>query len=192
MCFLVSFSVLLLGYNPTFTPWGIVSGFFWVPAGVAGIYAVRKAGLAISQGIWSSAIVVVSYFWGVVVFREDVKSIIGSCSAGLILTIGLCGLSKFSAPDRTLDISDKSSFDDHALIASNKLLSSYHSIREPTIKSVHGDVDEDDIDKSPQKLPSPVKTNGKVSQEDRYKGLLAAIFNGVWVATMLVPLHYSR
>ena len=30
MCFTSSFVVLLLGIEFSFTPWGIVSGFFWV------------------------------------------------------------------------------------------------------------------------------------------------------------------
>mmetsp|Transcript_5124 Transcript_5124/g.6961 ORF Transcript_5124/g.6961 Transcript_5124/m.6961 type:complete len:180 (+) Transcript_5124:22-561(+) len=59
MCFLSSFLVILFGIKPSFTPWGLVSGLFWVPAGTAGIYAVRRAGLAISVGIWSSVIVIV-------------------------------------------------------------------------------------------------------------------------------------
>ena len=38
----------------TFTPWGLLSGLFWVPGGTAGIAAVRTAGLAVSQGTWST------------------------------------------------------------------------------------------------------------------------------------------
>ena len=52
----------VLYYN--FTPWGIVSGLFWVPGGVAAIYAVQNAGLALSQGLWSSIIVLVAFTWG--------------------------------------------------------------------------------------------------------------------------------
>jgi len=37
-----------------FTPWGLLSGLFWVPGGTAGIVAVRTAGLAVSQGTWST------------------------------------------------------------------------------------------------------------------------------------------
>lgn len=33
MCFLSSFLVILFGIKPSFTPWGLVSGLFWVPAG---------------------------------------------------------------------------------------------------------------------------------------------------------------
>mmetsp|Transcript_13667 Transcript_13667/g.17340 ORF Transcript_13667/g.17340 Transcript_13667/m.17340 type:complete len:132 (-) Transcript_13667:2-397(-) len=48
MCFVASFFVLPLGVKFTFSPWGIVSGLFWVPSGVLAIYAIRNAGLALS------------------------------------------------------------------------------------------------------------------------------------------------
>ena len=53
-----------------YTPWGIVSGIFWVPGGVMAIYAVQNAGLAVAQGTWSSLIVAVSFAWGMIVFGE--------------------------------------------------------------------------------------------------------------------------
>jgi len=40
-----------------FTPWSFVSAMLWVPGGTAGIYAIRRAGLAISVGVWSCVIV---------------------------------------------------------------------------------------------------------------------------------------
>jgi hypothetical protein len=65
MCFLTSWLVLLFGEELTFTPWGIVSGLFWVPGGVATVYAVKSAGLAIGIGVGSSFIVLISFTWGV-------------------------------------------------------------------------------------------------------------------------------
>mmetsp|Transcript_15780 Transcript_15780/g.34303 ORF Transcript_15780/g.34303 Transcript_15780/m.34303 type:complete len:424 (+) Transcript_15780:93-1364(+) len=98
--FAVAWSVLLLGVDFTFTPWGIVSGFCWVPGGISGIYAVRKAGLAISQGVWSCVIVMVSMSWGVFVFHENVKSIPAACCAALLLMAGLVGMSYYSSPKK--------------------------------------------------------------------------------------------
>mmetsp|Transcript_17836 Transcript_17836/g.27285 ORF Transcript_17836/g.27285 Transcript_17836/m.27285 type:complete len:127 (+) Transcript_17836:196-576(+) len=73
-CLFTSPIVLLVpGTDFSFTPWGIVSGIFWVPAGVAAIVAVRLAGLAVGQGVWSSLIVLVSFIWGVGVFGEKVR-----------------------------------------------------------------------------------------------------------------------
>lgn len=98
--FAVSWSVLLLGVEFSFTPWGIASGFCWVPGGISGIYAVRKAGLAVSQGVWSCVIVMVSMSWGVFVFRENVTSISAACCAAVLLMVGLVGMSYYSSPKK--------------------------------------------------------------------------------------------
>jgi hypothetical protein len=82
-----------------FTPWGIISGLFWVPAGVAAIYAVKNAGLAVSQGLWSSIIVMVSFTWGIFIFQEQVKSIFGSIVSVFLMIVGLWGMSFYSSPD---------------------------------------------------------------------------------------------
>jgi glucose uptake protein GlcU len=90
--------VLPMGYPIHFTPWGIVSGLFWVPGGVAGIYGIRTAGLAVAVGTWSSLIVLTSFAWGVFVFKEHVKSKLGACCACATLILGLMGMSLFSRP----------------------------------------------------------------------------------------------
>lgn len=100
MCFVTAWIVLLLPpSNPTpltFTPWGIVSGMFWVPGGTLAIFAVRNAGLAVSQGTWSSMIVAVSFIWGIFGFHEGVKSRSHACVAVLIMMVGLWGMSYYS------------------------------------------------------------------------------------------------
>jgi len=100
MCFLTAWLVVPLGEPFSFTPWGIVSGVFWVPGATAGIYGIRNAGLAISVGTWSSLIVVSSFSWGILVFREEVKSIPGAFCAMLMLCAGLGGMSRFSHPPK--------------------------------------------------------------------------------------------
>uniref|UniRef100_A0A6U0ENB9 EF-hand domain-containing protein n=1 Tax=Helicotheca tamesis TaxID=374047 RepID=A0A6U0ENB9_9STRA len=105
MCFVTSWVVLPLeGF--TFTPWGIVSGLFWVPSGVMAIYAIRNAGLAVSQGTWSSIIVLVSFVWGVFIFNEHVKSKLNACFAILLMMMGLWGMSYYSAPTEDDDDDD--------------------------------------------------------------------------------------
>mmetsp|Transcript_16113 Transcript_16113/g.33498 ORF Transcript_16113/g.33498 Transcript_16113/m.33498 type:complete len:430 (+) Transcript_16113:87-1376(+) len=105
MCFLCCWLIIPMGEPVRFTPWGIVSGIFWVPGGVAGIYGIRNAGLAVAVGTWSSIIVLSSFFWGIFVFQEKVKSISGACGAVATLIIGLLGMSFFSRPPKkTQDI----------------------------------------------------------------------------------------
>ena len=51
-----------------------VIGLFWVPGGAFNIFAIRNAGLAISQGIVASSIVMVSFIWGNIIFQETARS----------------------------------------------------------------------------------------------------------------------
>ena len=83
-----------------YTPWGIVSGMFWVPGGVMAIYAVQNAGLAVAQGTWSSLIVVVSFVWGMLVFGERVKNVYLAGLGVLGLITGLVGMSVFSEGEK--------------------------------------------------------------------------------------------
>ncbi|KAL3921744.1 MAG: hypothetical protein SGARI_006607, partial [Bacillariaceae sp.] len=99
MCFLTSWLfVLLRGEKYTFTPWGIVSGLFWVPGGVATIYAIKTAGIAIGIGVGSSFIVLVSFGWGIFVFDEHVHNRVQACIAVGCMLLGLCGMAYFSSP----------------------------------------------------------------------------------------------
>ena len=81
-----------------FTPWAFVSASLWVPGGTAGVYAIRRTGLAISVGIWSCVIVILSFVWGVLIFHEKQRSgISGAISALAVLCVGLCGIAYFSS-----------------------------------------------------------------------------------------------
>ncbi|KAL7557281.1 hypothetical protein ACA910_016245 [Epithemia clementina (nom. ined.)] len=99
MCFLTCWIVLLAGVPFTFTPWGIVSGLFWVPGGVATVYAIKVAGLAIGIGVGSSFIVLVSFIWGIFVFHEEVRSKAVASLAILCMMAGLYGMSYYSSPE---------------------------------------------------------------------------------------------
>lgn len=99
MCFVTSWLFLLVrGEAVTFTPWGIVSGLFWVPGGVATIYAIKTAGLAVGIGVGSSFIVLVSFTWGIFFFDEHVHSRYQACSAVACMLCGLAGMAYYSAP----------------------------------------------------------------------------------------------
>ena len=60
VCLLTSWLVLFW-VDFQYTPWGIVSGLFWVPGGVATVFAIKNAGLAIAIGVGASFIVLVSF-----------------------------------------------------------------------------------------------------------------------------------
>jgi glucose uptake protein GlcU len=121
MCFLTCWPILLAlrhfqhqdNDEPqplfNFTPWGLVSGLFWVPGGVATVYAVQSAGLAIGIGIGSSFIVLVSFVWGVFVFAEPIHSRAGATFAIACMMSGLLGMSYYSAAPPTTS--------DHSVVA---------------------------------------------------------------------------
>ncbi|GKY98803.1 hypothetical protein MPSEU_000836400 [Mayamaea pseudoterrestris] len=100
ICFVTSWLVLLLGDDYfVYSPWGIVSGLFWVPGGVATVYAIQAAGLGIAIGIGSSFIVLVSFTWGIFVFQEQVHSRLAASFAILCMMLGLLGMSYYSSPE---------------------------------------------------------------------------------------------
>ena len=81
-----------------FTPWAFVSASLWVPGGTAGVYAIRRTGLAISVGIWSCVIVILSFVWGVLIFHEKQRNgMSGAMRALAVLCVGLCGIAYFSS-----------------------------------------------------------------------------------------------
>ena len=98
VCFVTSWLVVFLGEPVRFTPWGIVSGLFWVPGAACGIYAIRNAGIAVAVGTWSSIQVVVSCVFGIIIFQEKVKDKTQTMLAFGILMCGLVGMSRYSDP----------------------------------------------------------------------------------------------
>ena len=96
VCFATSFLVVFLGEPIRWTPWGIVSGIFWVPGAACGIYGIRNAGIAIAVGTWSSITVVSSCIFGIIVFQEKFKDTQQTLLAIFTLIMGLIGMSRYS------------------------------------------------------------------------------------------------
>lgn len=93
--------VVMLGVPLRFTPWGILSGLLWVLGGTGGVVAVRYAGMATAVGTWASVMIFVNFIWGILVFEEPVANMYDTTAAFVLLTIGLIGMSKHSAPTRS-------------------------------------------------------------------------------------------
>ncbi|GMH68793.1 hypothetical protein TrLO_g1824 [Triparma laevis f. longispina] len=156
-----------------YTPWGIISGLFWVPGGAMAIYAVQNAGLAVAQGTWSSLIVVVSFVWGILVFDEKVKNVYLAGLGVLGLVSGLVGMSVFSEGEKQPTPAKTSNNDNDrsALLA-------------PELQPPPSTSNPYSPNSSQTPLPPPY-------QKSRIKGLLAAIFNGLWGGSIMVPMHYA-
>ncbi|CAB9496997.1 expressed unknown protein [Seminavis robusta] len=101
VCFLSSAVILaILGRPFRFTPWGIVSAIFWVPAGVGTVAAVKLAGLAVAIAVGNSLVALVSFTWGILIFHEPIHSISMACVGVMMMILGFCGMSYFSTRDR--------------------------------------------------------------------------------------------
>jgi len=87
-------SWLVLSYNEmSLTVWGILSAVLWIIASLLSIFAIKNAGLAVSQGIWSGFTIIVSFLWGAVVFQQPLKDVGLSVLGLLMLMVGIAGIS---------------------------------------------------------------------------------------------------
>ena len=245
MCLITSFLTLtpgILEQKFYFTPYGIISGIFWVPAGIAAVYAVQHAGLALSQGLWSSVIVLVSFTWGIFVFEEGVKSKSVASFAVLVMCVGLWGMSYFSSPTIAITmacgsgnemhvnaddagVDDDANYDDDGFnlqlhrhnyrnvypcsaededflgrnVADSTGIKTETDSNEEEVRNAHhGLVSSTDIDIDMDldlDMDSPPGYEHSKSQYEmirrRRRGMAAAIFNGVWGGSIMVPMHYA-
>jgi len=70
------------------TLWGILAGCLSVLALYASFAAVDHIGVALAQGIWGGVAIVVSWLWGVLIFRDLPSSLWMSILSLLILIVG--------------------------------------------------------------------------------------------------------
>mmetsp|Transcript_681 Transcript_681/g.1034 ORF Transcript_681/g.1034 Transcript_681/m.1034 type:complete len:386 (+) Transcript_681:66-1223(+) len=200
MGFLTSWVVLLMGRPFSFTPWGIVSGMFWVPAGTATIYGIRNAGLAVTLGLGSSLIVLVSFVWGIFIFDEAVTSIVGACFGIVFMMIGLWGMSYYSSPKVIPAISHVKKHDEVITSWEYATLRQKESDTYRTIEDSQGpmqiiaDVDSSHgHSKRVHGALNPTLTINVFGKRvtRRQMGLACAVFNGVWGGSIMVPMHFS-
>eukprot|EP00985_Skeletonema_marinoi_P015308 scaffold7874_cov128-Skeletonema_marinoi.AAC.2 len=182
-----------------FTPWAFLSAILWVPGGTAGVYAVRRAGLAISVGIWSCVIVIISFIWGVLIFGEKQKSgALGAVKAVSVLCIGLCGIAYFSSSEpeseKKVDSRLKKVIDETTPLSS--------SGGDDTTSEGEDQVSLD-LESFPHcgqpphshqtlhfHLP-PLISKRTIHVPKYHLGLFFAFLNGLLAATIMIPLHYA-
>lgn len=90
---------IVLAYTPfIFTPYGIASAALWVFSSILSIFAIKHAGLAVAQGLWSGATIIVSFLWGALLFHQHIISVPLSIAALVVLTLGIAGISVAGSP----------------------------------------------------------------------------------------------
>ena len=80
-------SLLVVDFKFTF--WGIVGACVWVVNGTVAIVAVQKCGLSTAQTLWSGLSVFVGFLWGVIVFEENVRDVVGAAWALVVMSAGM-------------------------------------------------------------------------------------------------------
>jgi glucose uptake protein GlcU len=225
VCFATSWLVLLWGQPFSYTPWGIVSGLFWVPAGIATVFAIKNAGLAIAIGISASLIVLVSFTWGIFVFGEHVHSRLEACLAVLLMLCGLVGMAYFSAPSVAHAYAVQVTVADIQPAPTASPRSTYQEVHVQD-SEIFDDENDDDIRPGPFLDLTPSTTgvfdletsidragDGSAFEEDevavdiargasrvwwfgfqwqrRNLGVLAAVFNGVYGGSIMVPMKWA-
>jgi hypothetical protein len=200
MCFVTCWIVLLLGHPFSFSPWGIVSGLFWVPGGVGTIFAVKTAGMAVGVGVASSVIVLVSFTWGIFVFQENVRSRLGACFAVAMMIFGIIGMSNYSAPDYSLVDNTLSNMlqNEQQSIETSFHENSPQRGEENQAQSIAYDEMNEAVDNSLMEESVQGDRSSQLSSylcygvSMRSLGICAAIFNGLWGGSIMVPMHWSR
>ena len=187
-----------------FTPWAFVSAFLWVPGGTAGVYAIRRAGLAVSTGIWSCVIVILSFIWGVFIFREKQKSTVGAMLSVALLCVGLCGISYFSSMNA--EMKKKGRSQEQQVTRNVEQGDSLAGETAPLLGK--GDNDNVSLDlrhfphsgmhpRCQQTIDLDLPGLSSAPNERAYHiskyhlGLFMAVVNGVFASTIMVPLHYA-
>lgn len=137
-----------------------------------------------------------SFFWGIFVFHERVRSLLGACSAAAVLIVGLFGMSIFSHAEENSEMVSRT-------------LSTDSSSDGDGLSSLSGDqkllLVEDNLPKYEKygTVSHNMNLNEQISQRMIFQigflrisvyqmGILGAIFNGLWAGTMMVPLHFAR
>ncbi|CAB9497004.1 expressed unknown protein [Seminavis robusta] len=104
MFVLFSFAFSILSGLPIhFSPWGIVSGLFWVPGGTAVIVAINLLGLAVGIAVSNSLIALVSFIWGIFIFGESIHSRSIACLAVFMMILGFTSMSHFASGENGAD-----------------------------------------------------------------------------------------
>eukprot|EP00755_Sulcionema_specki_P021113 Sspe_Gene.12989::Locus_4449_Transcript_1_1_Confidence_1.000_Length_1659::g.12989::m.12989 len=90
LCSLLIFA-LTIPKSVAFTWLGFAFGGIWLTCQLAAYNAIQHLGYAVGPGMWCGLTILVSFFWGSVIFGDKVESPGGAAAALILLTVGICG-----------------------------------------------------------------------------------------------------
>lgn len=198
------------GEELKWTSWGLVSATLWNFGATCGIYGVMYAGMATAEGTWSSIIVMVNFFFGILVFHEGVKSFAETCASFVLLSFGLVGMSFYSTPNvkqsssKTLRKTESGKGKERQSLSSGAPGGAdddefESSDRRSRYRKASTHSDDSDVeaansidDGAGEKGPKDnIILFGSIILSKREVGITAAAINGLCGGTSLVPMHYA-
>jgi multidrug transporter EmrE-like cation transporter len=75
-----------------FEPLGLVAGTLFVMSIAFSFAAIQKIGVALGQGLWGGAAILVSFLWGVIAFGDQVQSVLVAGVSLCLLGTGVLGI----------------------------------------------------------------------------------------------------
>jgi glucose uptake protein GlcU len=160
-------SIFFLAATPrVFTPWGLLSGLFFVLSMAGTFLAIARLGLGSATGIWSGTAIVVSFTWGVKVQGEEISKA-GLAAPGMILlVIGLVVIA----------------FNGQAASSRRKLEAKHQQDQ-----LMDGDVERSaEVDEPGSGGPRP-----HINVTGYPLGLIASVATGVFGGLVLGPMYYA-
>jgi len=198
---------LVLLWRPlNFTWLGVVSAAFWVPAGAAYVVAVDNVGVGITQAIVSSLVITVSTLWGLLFFHEPIRDGWLAALAFVLLAGGVGTMAYFSTQDKTdMGFSDtpsanppaaNSKYDHDRVSESRTPLTSDKSNRgfSPLLDDTAATddlADERSVISGNQSDSGAKVLMAPPTHRNRTLGFAAAMFNGLWGGSVMVPLKIA-
>lgn len=88
LVFAFIFSVLL-GYSFSLNLYGLLAGFLWAFANLISLVAIHNIGLSRAVPIWMSAVITVSFLWGVIIFNELPSGILTGILGIILIIVGV-------------------------------------------------------------------------------------------------------
>ena len=79
----------LLAVPFRFTWFGVAGAAIWTVNGVCAVAAVQRAGIGVSQTLWSGLSVLVAFVWGVYVFDEPIANVGPAWASLLVMCAGM-------------------------------------------------------------------------------------------------------
>jgi len=149
----------------------LLSGLLWVPAGISAVIAVRCLGVGIAQGVWGGLTLLVSFGWATIVFKEELISIPLSILAIFLVALGTLGMaiSRFQFWITRFPFCCEKEYE--------------------SLKSGALDIQINITEKEAQQFSLDL---GCCVLSQSTIGYSAAIFDGIWSGSIMVPLKLSN